>query len=84
MMCHDPSFNKQFLPSIVHPSWGNSVISLAPGAKIRKFITLQFPVGSAGIKHGCLTYGLLNGTKDISSNFSLRFRQEAYIDVMVG
>lgn len=81
---NDPSFNKQFIPSIVAPSRGKSVLSLDPWQTLQKSITLNFPVGSVGIKHGCLTYGLLNATKDLSKNISVRFRQEAYIDVVVG
>ena len=79
----NPSGNKQFIPWVMTPSRWNAPIDIPAGKTVKLYVKMKFPAGSNGVKHACFTYGVLDSTTDLWSNFSMRFRRESYVDFIV-
>lgn len=79
----NPSGNKQFIPGVITPSRGNSLIDLPAWKTVKQYVKMKFPNGSNGVKHACFTYGVTDSTADLWANFSMRFRRESYVDFIV-
>ena len=79
----NPNGNKQFIPGVIVPSWGNAPITLPAGKVVKHYLKMKFPAGSNGVKHACMTYGVMEATSDLWANFTMRFRRESYVDFLV-